>query len=273
MSYLNDAKLNRASSGKGQSRAELTRARLKIGGPVATIHLENSPVNQIDDAMLEQIDSMLDDIEKANVSVLRIRSSLRAFSAGADLKMVRARLDQVNGSESMMHTNRLFQALHERLAAISAVTLAEMSGFAVGGGFELALACDLRIASDDCKIGLPEVKVGLIPGAGGTQRLTLLSGPGVAARLILTGELISGAEAARLGVVQWSYPADRLESEVGRIVAEIALLPAPAIRAAKICLAKALPVQAEGMDAEVRGTGLLMSDHETRARIIAFVNR
>ena len=84
--------------------------------------------------------------------------------------------------------------------------LAEIGGAAMGGGFELALACDLRIAANEAKVGLPEVRLGLIPGAGGTQRLTRLCGPALANRLILGAEVLDGATAAALGVVHWSAP-------------------------------------------------------------------
>ena len=93
------------------------------------------------------------------------------FSAGADLRMVRARVDRPDGGQVMMETNRRFHEVYEQLSEFPGVTVAELNGYALGGGFELALACDLRLAAEEARLGLPEVKVGLLPGAGGTQRL------------------------------------------------------------------------------------------------------
>lgn len=94
-----------------------------------------------------------------------------------------------------MRTTRLFHHVYNRLASLPAVTVAYITGHALGGGLELGLACDLRIASRKAKLGLPEARMGLLPGAGGAQRLTELCGPGIAARLILTCDLVQGDEA------------------------------------------------------------------------------
>ena len=101
---------------------------------------------------------------------------------------------------------RRLQRLAARLETAPLVTLAEIGGAALGGGFELALACDLRIAANEAKVGLPEAGLGLLAAAGGTQRLTRLVGPGIAKRLILGAETLDGAAAERLGLVQWAVP-------------------------------------------------------------------
>ena len=129
------------------------------------------------------------------------------------------------------------QRLFARIEAAPVVTLAEIGGAALGGGMELALACDLRIAATDAQIGLPEARLGLIPGAGGTQRLTRLCGRGVAGRLMLGAEVIDGAEAARLGVVQWSEPRAQLPGKAQELAARYAALPRPALAAIKRCIA------------------------------------
>ena len=98
------------------------------------------------------------------------------------------------------------QRLYARIERLPQVTLAEIGGAAMGGGLELALACDLRIAAVEAKLGLPEARLGLIPGAGGTQRLTRLCGRPVAARLILGAETLDGAAARELGIVHWAVP-------------------------------------------------------------------
>jgi enoyl-CoA hydratase len=106
----------------------------------------------------------------------------------------------------------------------TAVADAELGGAALGGGFELALSCDLRIAANEAKLGLPEVRLGLIPGAGGTQRLTRLLGKGLANRLILGAEVVDGATAHAFGLVQWSFPRADLSTRAAEVVKRIAAL-------------------------------------------------
>ena len=121
--------------------------------------------------------------------VLLIRSSLRIFSAGADLKLMRDCFATEDGPGRMIETVRRMQRLFDRIEALPQVVVAEIGGAAHGGGFELALACDLRVAAESARLGLPEARLGLLPGAGGTQRLSRLAGPGVARRLILMAEV------------------------------------------------------------------------------------
>ena len=158
----------------------------------------------------------------------------------------------------MVATVRRFHAVFDRMAALPVVTLAEIEGHALGGGLELALACDLRIASAHARLGLPEAKVGLLPGAGGTQRLTRLCGAGIAARLILTGEQIDGREAERIGLVQWAVHAIDFAEAAAEIVARVAGLSPEALKAAKACIGIAGRLDPAGADAEIDGIGTLM---------------
>ena len=256
------------------SPAADARLTLAVDGAVATITLCRPPVNAIDDAMLDALDGALAQVEaRPDVAVVRIRSAAKAFCAGADLEMVSRRVGHAEGAAEMVETVRRFHAVFDRLASLPAVTLAEIGGPALGGGLELALACDLRIAAHEARLGLPEAKVGLLPGAGGTQRLTGLCGPGVAARLILTGELIDGQEAARLGLAQWAVPAGELEAAATSVAARAAGLSPEAVRAAKGCIAVAAAVAPEGVRAEVDGIGALMREDGTRRRVAAFLAR
>ena len=107
---------------------------------------------------------------------------------------------------------RPFQELFQRISDLPQVSLAEIGGAAMGGGYELALGCDLRIAANEAKLGLPEPGLGLLPGGGGTQRLTWIAGPAVAARIILAADVVDGKTARELGMVQWAVPRADLEA-------------------------------------------------------------
>ena len=160
--------------------------------------------------------------------------------------------------------------IFDRLEALEAVTIAVINGAAMGGGLELALACDLRIASTAAKVGLPEARVGMIPGAGGTQRLTRLCGQGVASRLILTGELVDGREAERLGLAQYVAEPDALEALAGTVATRTAGLSRQALVAAKGCILAGLDPEKDGYAMEIDVPNHLMETEEARARVAAF---
>lgn len=159
---------------------ELTEpVHFALEGPVAVLTLSRAPVNAIDDILIDALEAAFEAIERNNrLTVLRIRSNRKVFCAGADLRMIAGRFGTEEGKAAMVASVRRFHAVFDRLAALPMVTLAETERHAIGGGLELALACDLRIAACEARLGLPEVNVGLIPGAGGTQRLTALCGAG-----------------------------------------------------------------------------------------------
>lgn len=129
----------------------------------------------------------------------------KAFVAGADIPEL-AETDQQSGKEISKTGQRLMETIHD----LNKPVIAAINGFALGGGCELAMACDIRLASEKAKFGQPEVTLGLIPGYGGTQWLPRLVGKGKALQLILTGEMISAQEAHRIGLVQEVYPPDEL---------------------------------------------------------------
>jgi enoyl-CoA hydratase/carnithine racemase len=165
------------------------------------------------------------------------------------------------------------QQLFSRIEAAPLVTLAEIGGAALGGGFELALACDLRIVAAEARIGLPEAGLGLLPGAGGTQRLTRLVGRGLAHRLILGAETPTGAEALGLGLVQWAVPRAELAAAARALAQRLAALPRHALAENKRCIELAGVPGDSGYAAEVEGTRRLYQDPETRRRVSAFLDR
>ena len=244
---------------------------LTIASGIATLTLSRAPVNAISAEWVRRFDAALDEIADASVRVLHIRSDQKVFCAGADLSEVRARMEAADGPDRMYAYVAGLQRLYARIESLPYVTLAEIGGAAMGGGLELALACDLRVAADEAKLGLPEVRLGLIPGAGGTQRLTRLCGAGVARRLILSAEVVDGAAARSLGIVQWSMPRARLAEGTAEIARSIARLPAAARAASKSCIAAAARPGRGGYGDELEATRALMTDTETRERVTAFL--
>ena len=244
--------------------------QVSTAGPVTTLTLSHPPVNAISDEWVRVFDAKLDQLE-ASCAVLHIRSDQKVFCAGADLKEMRGRMDMADGPDRMYAYVAAIQRLYFRIEALPQVVLAEIGGAAMGGGFELALACDLRIAANEAKVGLPEARLGLIPGAGGTQRLTRLCGPALASRLILGAEVLDGATAATLGVVHWAAPRAELPVRAAETAQRIADLPAAALAASKACIAAAGQPGRGGYADELEFTRSLLTNAETQKRVQAFL--
>ena len=245
---------------------------LEVADSVATLTLCRPPVNAISNELIKLFEERLDEIEaQPDCKVVHLRSDEKVFCAGADLTEVRQRFDAPDGSELTYHFVSDLQQLYDRIERLPQVTLAEIAGAAVGGGLELALACDLRIVATDARIGLPEIGLGLIPAGGGTQRLTRLCGRAIAARLIFGAEVLDGADAVELGLAQWVAPRADIAARAREIVQRIASFPAAALRSSKKCIAAADHPDDRGYAAERETTRRLSSNPETRARVAAFL--
>jgi enoyl-CoA hydratase/carnithine racemase len=243
-------------------------------GRVAVATLSRPPVNAINDDMIVAFQGILDDLEKqTDWSVLHIRTAQKVFAAGADLDLIRSWTNSASPSRAFSAYIERLQALYERISRLPQVTFCEIGGAAMGGGFELALSCDLRMAADDAKIGLPEVGIGLIPGAGGTQRLTRLCGSGVAARIILGGDSVDGRTAADLGMVQWAVPRKELEERAYATTERIGVMSVAALAAAKQCIAAGADDRKSGYALERDLASALLSHEDTQKRIDAFLDR
>jgi enoyl-CoA hydratase/carnithine racemase len=240
---------------------------------VAVLTLQSPPVNALGEGLVRGFREVLDEVAADRaVRVLHVRSGLKAFCAGADLAEMRARLGEGGSVDAQIAAVRELQALLARLEHLPLATVAELSGAAMGGGLELALACDFRVSAHDARLALPETRLGLLPGAGGTQRLTALCGPAVAKRLILGAEILDGERAAALGLVHWSVPAGELPTFAAALADRLAALPRAAVAAAKACIAAHGDPDRDGYELELSATRRLLSDEpETRARIEAFL--
>jgi len=243
-------------------------------GATLVVTYNRPPANAINEQWITDLTRILDENEtRDDVSVIRFRSDLEIFCAGADIDMLEQQLSSADGIAGMVDTVRRLQGVFNRIERSPLVSIAEVAGTALGGGCEWALACDLRIAADDAKIGLPEGRLGLMPAAGGTQRVTKLCSPAVARRLILGAEVIDGKQAAALGLVHWSCPADELAAKAAEIADRIAAIPKTAHAANKRCIAAAEDRNVDGYVLEVDMTRALYQTEEAKARLKAFLDR
>ena len=247
---------------------------LSVESRIATVELDRPPVNAIDHEWVEAMNQVLGLVEsRVDVSVLHLRSAHKTFCAGADISLMRKLLVTPEGCSAMVDLTRELQKVLDRLERIAVVTVAEISGAAVGGGFELALACDLRVCSETTRIGLPEVALGLLPGAGGTQRLPRICGEAVARRIILGAEIVEGKDAARLGLVQWALPENQLVSYAKSLVKRLGSLPRQALAASKRCIAASGDESIDGYELELEKALKLYTHDDTRKRLQAFLQK
>jgi len=201
------------------------------------------------------------------VRVIILTGGEKVFAAGADIKEMAAL-----GPFDEPVLQRL--AYRDRINSISKPVIAAVSGFALGGGCELAMSCDVIIASENARFGQPEVNLGIIPGSGGTQRLTHLLGKHRAMELILTGDFLSAADAERFGLVNHVVPAELVLEEAKNLGKKIAAKPVLAIRAAKQAVLKAAnsPLD-EGLDFERKSFYLLLSSEDRKEAMTAFLEK
>src|SRR6188474_3969227 len=197
-------------------------------GKVGIIRL-NRPqaLNALNAKVNEEMNAAIDAFEADdNIGCVILTGSEKAFAAGADIK-------EMSGKSHMDVFKQDFAASWERVARMRKPVIAAVSGFALGGGCELAMMCDFIIAADNAKFGQPEIKLGVIPGAGGTQRLPRAVGKSKAMDMVLTGRLMDAAEAERAGLVSRVVAADKLMSEVLAIADVINSMSGPSVMMAK----------------------------------------
>ena len=189
-------------------------------------------LNALNDSVIEELDSVFRAIDRDDeVRVVIITGAGRAFVAGADI----AQMSRLDGSEGRVMSMR-GQKVMEFIEFMDKPVIAAVNGFALGGGNELSMACDIRIASETAKFGQPEVNLGIIPGYGGTQRLPRLVGRGMAKKLIYSAEIIDAEEAYRIGLVDEVVPADQLMDTAAKLAETIASKAPIAVKMAKAAI-------------------------------------
>ncbi|WP_217547725.1 enoyl-CoA hydratase/isomerase family protein [Streptomyces sp. GbtcB6] len=202
---------------------------LEVSEGVGTLRLDRPPMNALDVATQDRIKELAGEAgRREDVRAVVIYGGEKVFAAGADIKEM-----QNMDHAAMVLRSRDLQDSFSAVARIPKPVVAAVTGYALGGGCELALCADYRIAADNAKLGQPEILLGLIPGAGGTQRLPRLVGPSKAKDLIFTGRMVKADEALAIGLVDRVVPAADVYTEAHAWAAKLAQGPAIALRAAK----------------------------------------
>ena len=245
---------------------------LAIDGDIARVTLNRPHVlHALNARMFDELEQVFQQLAAQNdVRVILLTGAgEKAFAAGADIKELQD-TDATTGEEK----TRRGQAVFSHIETCGKPVLALVNGFALGGGCELAMACTMRIASERARLGQPEVKLGLIPGYGGTQRLPRLVGQAAALKLLLTGEIIGAAEALRIGLIDEVVPPEQLVErgeELARMIAASAPLAVKACLEAVLLGSRvALP---EALDIEARIFGSLCRTEDKAEGVQAFLDK
>jgi enoyl-CoA hydratase len=241
-------------------------------GAVAVVMVNRPAVlNALSRATLADLDACLAELGRDDASRVIVLTGAgdKAFVAGADINEL-ATLSPADGREYALRGQRVFSAI-ERLGK---PVIAAVNGFALGGGCELAMACTIRLASEHARFGQPEIKLGLIPGFAGTQRLPRLIGKGRAMELVLTGAMIDAREAWRIGLVNAVFPAPELRGAAMKMAQGLAASAPVAIRYAMDAIDRGLEMtQAEGCAMEAALFGLVVSTDDMREGTRAFLEK
>lgn len=241
----------------------------EVKGRVALLTL-NRPeaLNALNSQLISELNHALDELESnRDIGCIVLTGSAKAFAAGADIKeMAELRYPQIYLDDLFSDSDRV---AHRRKPIIAAV-----SGFALGGGCELALMCDFILASDTARFGQPEIKLGVLPGMGGTQRLTRAVGKAKAMEMCLTGRMIDAVEAERAGLVARIVPQDQLLDEALKVAQSIAAKSLPVAMMVKESVNRAFEVSlAEGIRFERRVFHAAFASEDQKEGMAAFIEK
>ena len=232
---------------------------------VATIRLDNPKVNALSSTLLEQLRDAARSLAVDPPGAVVVTGGDRIFAAGADIT-------EFDGPDKADEIGRLFIEALDALAGIPRVVIAAVAGYALGGGCEVALACDLRIAADTATFGLPEIQLGIIPGGGGTQRLARLVGPARAKSMVLSGRQVKAPEALAMGLVDEVVPVADLADRAAALAAEYARGALAAQALAKQAIDRGLDVSlAEGLELEHAAFVEVFGTDDSRIGIASFL--
>jgi enoyl-CoA hydratase len=242
---------------------------LEREGHIATIRLNRPEVmNAINIQLMIELVDMLESLDRdETIRAIVLTGNEKAFAAGADIK-------EMAGAGSIEMLLRDQFARWDRIRKIKKPIIAAVSGFALGGGCEIAMTCDIIIASETARFGQPEISIGIIPGAGGTQRLTRAVGKYKAMEMVLTGSSIAADEAMRWGLVNKVVPVENYLQEAQTLAREIASRPPIAVQLAKEAVLKSFDTTIEsGLEFERKNFYLLFSTEDQKEGMAAFAEK
>jgi enoyl-CoA hydratase len=241
-------------------------------GPVVAVTLNRAKqLNAINRVMVRELDELATELEGDHTArvVIVTGAGDRAFLAGADI----TEFQGPTPVQALAFSQRI-QRLYSRIEALPQVTLAAVNGFALGGGCELTLCCDLVLASETARFGQPEINLGVIPGAGGTQRLARLVGLHRAKEICYLGEMIDAAEAYRIGLVNRVVPADRLLAEARALAEKLAARAPVALRMIKEAMNDGYDLDLpKGLALEAKAWAVAFSTADKREGVAAFLEK
>lgn len=242
-----------------------------VENSIALLTINHPPGNTLTTGLLEELDATLDELAvDDNVKVVVLTGAGRFFIAGADIRILAGIPSPQKGTEMAMSG----QAIFNKIECFKKPIIAAINGACLGGGLELAMCCHMRLAAEGARLGQPEINLGIIPGFGGTQRLTRLIGRSIATELILTGDSISAQEAKALGLVSKVLPPDDLMRQAMGLARRIASKPQLAVRAGLRSIRKSEElVLQEGLALEASLFGELCDSEDKKEGIAAFLEK
>jgi len=244
--------------------------RLEVSGGIGTIRLDRPPVNALNDQLTAELAAVAATAnDSGDVRAVILYGGEKVFAAGADIK----EMAEADYAAMTVRSGRL-QAALSLVAGIGKPVVAAITGYALGGGLELALAADFRVAGAGARLGQPEIQLGIIPGAGGTQRLSRLVGPARAKDIVFTGRMVDAAEAHAIGLVDQVAPDDSVYAAALDLVRRYATGPALALRAAKQAIDQGLGVDlATGLEIERVHFAALFGTQDQRTGMRSFIEQ
>jgi len=255
---------------KGKRTVETLEFRKEEGVAIITFNRPKS-LNALNSAMLTEIVQLMDEVAKDGEikAVIFTGAGEKAFVAGADIKEMKD-MDSL----AAMDFGMLGREALTRIDNLSKPTIAAINGYALGGGCEIALACDIRIASENAVMGFPEITLGILPGLGGTQRASRLVGLGKAKEMIFTGDFIPAGLAREIGLVNTVVPADKLLAEAMNMARKIASRSAAALKLAKTAINKGVNMSLEeALVHELQCFALCFSTLDQKEGMAAFLEK
>jgi enoyl-CoA hydratase/carnithine racemase len=244
--------------------------KLEVESGVGTIRLDRPPMNAFSRQVQEELKGAAEEAtRRADVRAVVVYGGEKVFAAGADIKEMTA-MSYADVAPVARRLSACFGAISE----IPKPTVAAITGYALGGGMEVALGCDRRVCGDNAKLGQPEILLGIIPGGGGTQRMARLIGPSRAKDLIFTGRMVGAEEALAIGLVDQVVPADEVYPAARSWAEQFVDGPAVALAAAKKAIDGGLDVDLRsGLDLEAELFAALFATEDRKAGMTSFVEK